>query len=142
LLRYLPVDFPKRDTIIKNLEKQIIGVSRYQNANGLWNQILDKQDSYQESSSTAMFVYSIAKAVNEHWIDSRYASIAIEGWNGLKNEMITPEGSMKNVCIGTGIQNDLCFYYKRPAKTNDPHGSGALILAGIEIAKLRQNLKK
>lgn len=142
LLRFLPDDYPKRDTIIRNLEKQIIGVSRYQNANGLWNQILDKNDSYQESSCTAMFVYSIAKAINEGWINKRYASIAITGWEGLKKQVITPEGQMKSVCIGTGIQNDLIFYYERPSKTDDAHGSGALIDAGIEIIKLKNSFKK
>jgi rhamnogalacturonyl hydrolase YesR len=140
LLRFLPDDYPKRDTIIKNLEKQIVGVSRYQGRNGLWYQLLDKSDSYEESSCTAMFVYSIAKAINEGWIDNRYASIALEGWNGLKKYVITPEGQMKNVCVGTGIKNDLIFYYERPAVTDDTHGTGALLEAGIEIIKLKQKL--
>jgi rhamnogalacturonyl hydrolase YesR len=142
LLRFLPDDYPKRDSIIRNLEKQVIGVSRYQNANGLWNQILDKSDSYPESSCSAMFVYSIAKAINEGWMDKRYASIALEGWEGLKKQVITPEGQMKSVCIGTGIQNDLIFYYERPAKTDDTHGVGALIDAGIEVIKLKQSMKR
>jgi rhamnogalacturonyl hydrolase YesR len=142
LLNFMPVDFPKRDTIIRNLEKQIVGIAKYQDENGLWHQLLDKNDSYEESSCTAMFVYSIAKAINEGWIDKRYASIAINGWEGLKNSMITPEGQMKNVCIGTGIQNDLVFYYKRPAKTDDTHGTGSLIEAGIEIIKLKRTIKK
>jgi rhamnogalacturonyl hydrolase YesR len=142
LLSMLPTDYPKRDSIIKNLDKQILGVSRYQDVKGLWHQILDKNDSYAESSCTAMFVYSIAKAINEGWIDKRYASIAILGWEGLKNSMITPEGQMKDVCVGTGIQNDLIFYYKRPAQMDDAHGIGSLIEAGIEIMKLKQKMGK
>jgi unsaturated rhamnogalacturonyl hydrolase len=140
LLNYLPNDYPRRDSLLRNLEKQIIGVSKYQDAQGLWHQILDKNDSYQESSCTAMFVYCIARAINENWIDKRYASIAIEGWEGLKKQMITPEGNVKSICIGTGIQNDLIFYYKRPALTDDSHGIGAIIDAGIEIIKLKQKL--
>jgi rhamnogalacturonyl hydrolase YesR len=140
LLNMLPANYPKRDTIIKNLERQIIGISKYQDGNGLWHQVLDKTDSYPESSCTAMFVYSIARAVNEGWIDKRYASIALTGWDGLKNLMITPEGQMKDVCVGTGIQNDLVFYYKRPAKTDDTHGIGSLIEAGIEVIKLKQKM--
>ncbi len=140
LLNYLPGDYPRRDSLIRNLEKQIIGVSKYQDPQGLWHQILDKSDSYQESSCTAMFVYCIARAINEGWIDKRYATIAIEGWEGLKRNMITPEGNVKSICIGTGIQNDLVFYYKRPALTDDSHGIGAIIDAGIEIIKLKQKL--
>ncbi len=140
LLNMLPANYPKRDTIIKNLERQIVGISRYQNGNGLWYQVLDKNDSYPESSCTAMFVYSIARAVNEGWIDKRYASIALTGWEGLKTIMITPEGQMKDVCVGTGIQNDLVFYYKRPAQIDDTHGIGSLIEAGIEIIRLKQKI--
>jgi rhamnogalacturonyl hydrolase YesR len=142
LLNQLPANYPKRDLIIKNLERQILGISKYQNGNGLWHQVLDKTDSYPESSCTAMFVYSIARAVNEGWIDRRYASIALTGWEGLKNNMITPEGQMKDVCVGTGIQNDLVFYYNRPARTDDTHGTGSLIEAGIEIIKLKEKMKK
>jgi len=140
LLNMLPANYPRRDTIIKNIERQIVGISKYQNGNGLWHQVLDKTDSYPESSCTAMFVYSIARAVNEGWIDRRYASIALTGWEGLKKFMITPEGQMKDVCVGTGIQNDLVFYYNRPAKTDDTHGTGSLIEAGIEVIKLKQKM--
>lgn len=140
LLYYLPTDFPRRDSLIRNLEKQIIGVSKYQDAQGLWHQLLDKNDSYQETSCTAMFVYSIARAINENWIDKRYATIALEGWNGLKRNMITPEGHVNSICADTGIQSDLVFYYNRPAPTDDPQGMGVIIDAGIEIIKLKRKL--
>jgi unsaturated rhamnogalacturonyl hydrolase len=140
LLNFLPVDHPQREAIIKNLERQILGIAKYQNPDGLWHQLLDKNDSYLESSCSAMFVYSIARAVNEGWIDKRYASIAIRGWEGLKEYKITPDGQLKDVCVGTGIQNDLVFYYKRPARTNEKHGLGAVIDAGIEIIRLKKML--
>jgi unsaturated rhamnogalacturonyl hydrolase len=140
LLNILPDDYPKRDSLTRNLERQIIGISRYQNIKGLWYQLIDKPDSYEESSSSAMYIYSIAKAINENWIDKKYASIALAGWDGLKTYMITPEGNLKSVCVGTGIQNDLVFYYKRPIITDDLHGLGAIIEAGIEIIKLKQKL--
>jgi len=141
LLTMLPASYPKRDSILRNLERQIVGLSRYQDGNGLWHQVMDKSDSYPESSCTAMFVYSVARAVNEGWIDKRYATIALTGWEGLKKFMITSEGKMKDVCVGTGIQNDLVFYYQRPAQTDDTHGIGSLIEAGIEIMRLKQNMK-
>lgn len=142
LLSFLPQDYPRRETIRQILEKHILGIAKYQNKNGLWHQVLDKNDSYEESSCSAMFVFSIAKAVNEGWIDKRYASIALAGWEGLKKYMITEDGQLKNVCIGTGIQDNLVFYYNRPAVLNDSHGLGAILEAGVEIIKLKENLKK
>jgi rhamnogalacturonyl hydrolase YesR len=140
LLNFLPVDHPKREELIKNLERQILGIAKYQNPDGLWHQVLDKNDSYLESSCSAMFTYCIARAVNEGWIDKRYASIAIRGWDGLKAHKITHNGQIKDICIGTGIENDMVFYYNRPARTNEKHGLGAVIDAGIEIIRLKKIL--
>src|SRR4029079_13751711 len=76
LLNNLPANHPKRADLIKLLERQIIGYSRYQDSSGMWHQLLDKPDSYLESSVTAMFIYTITKAVNEGWINKRYLTIA------------------------------------------------------------------
>jgi unsaturated rhamnogalacturonyl hydrolase len=140
LLNHLPVDHPKREDLIKNLERQILGIAKYQNGDGLWHQVLDKTDSYLESSCTAMFTYCIARAVNQGWIEPRYGSIAMRGWEGLKNNKITADGQVKDICIGTGIEDNLVFYYNRPARLNETHGLGPVIDAGIEIIKLKKNL--
>ena len=140
LLNLLPADHPRREEVRMNLEKQILGIAKYQNGKGLWHQLLDKSDSYEESSCTSMFTYCIARAVNEGWIHKSYATIALAGWEGLKENMITFDGQLKSVCIGTGIQDDLVFYYNRPARTNEAHGLGAVIEAGIEIMKLKKLL--
>lgn len=117
----------------------MIDLGEYQNGKGLWHQLLDKSDSYEESSCTSMFTYCTARAVNEGWIHRSYATIALAGWEGLKANMITFDGQLKSVCIGTGIRDDLVFYYNRPARTNEAHGLGAVIEAGIEIMKLKKS---
>ncbi len=141
LLDVMPENHPKRAELISLLEKQIIGASRYQNANGMWNQLLDKPESYDESSITAMYVYGIAKAVNNGWLDSSYTRIAEAGWKALKDTQITSEGHFKNVCVGTGITDDLPFYYNRPVGENEKHGLGLIIDTGIEIMKLTNKKK-
>jgi rhamnogalacturonyl hydrolase YesR len=142
LLNILPEDYPKRDLVIKNLERQIIGIAKYQGPEGIWYQILDRNDSYTETSCTAMFTYSIARAVNKSWIDKRYASIATRGWAGLVKEKITEDGQVNDICVGTGIEDDMVFYYKRPAKPNEKHGVGPVIDAGIEVIRLKNTNKK
>ncbi len=139
LLAFMPQNHPQRQLIIDLLNKQIVGLSRYQSPEGVWHQILDKNDSYLESSCSAMFVYAIAKSVNEGWIDKKNASIALTGWEGLKNLMITSEGNMTNICEGTEVHDDLLYYYQRPYGINEKHGLGALLDAGIEIMKLKAN---
>ncbi|WP_089685924.1 glycoside hydrolase family 105 protein [Catalinimonas alkaloidigena] len=140
LLDNLPPDHPQRQAIIDNLERQIVGVARYQNGNGVWHQVLDRPDSYEESSATAMFVYGVAAAVNRGWIHPSYATIAVEGWKGLEKLMITDDGQMKAICVGTGIRDDMPFYYNRPTSMNEKHGLGPLLDAGVEILKLERGV--
>lgn len=142
LLDVLPKKYEGRKQLIDLLEKQIVGASRYQNENGMWNQLLDKPESYDESSVTAMYVYGIAKAINEGWFDETYMRIAQLGWNALKKDQITENGHFKNVCVGTGITDDLPFYYTRPVGENEKHGLGLIIDAGVEILKLNKRNKK
>lgn len=138
LLDQMTNNHPRKAELIKLLERQVVGIAKYQNADGLWHQVLDKNDSYLESSATAMFVYGTAHAVNQDWIDKRYSSIAKVGWEGLKKHMINELGQMKNICVGTGIQDNIAFYYNRPVGLNEKHGTGPLLDAGVEILKLEK----
>ena len=135
LLRLIPPNHPQRDTVISLLSRQIRNTAQYQSPSGLWHQVLNKEDSYLETSCTAMFTYAIALAVNNRWIDKRYQRIALAGWKGIASQ-ITPDGAVTNICMGTGIGNDIKFYYDRPTPYNDIHGLGAIFLAGIEVSKL------
>lgn len=142
LIDALPENHIKRDELLSFLKRQIFHVSHYQNEDGLWNQILDKKDSYKETSCTAIFTYCIARAINKGWIDKRYASIALNGWDGLIKNKLTHDYMLKDVCVGTGIGNDMAFYYKRPVRNNDTHGMGLILDAGIEIIQLKQLMDK
>lgn len=135
LLRLMPQNHSQRDTIIALLTRQIRNISQYQSQSGLWHQVLNKEDSYLETSCTAMFTYSVALAINNGWIDKRYETIALAGWEGIVSQ-ITKEGAVTGICMGTGIADDIKFYYDRPTPYNDIHGLGVLILAGIEVYKL------
>jgi rhamnogalacturonyl hydrolase YesR len=137
LLDRLPKDHPKRDTLLALLQRHILGIAQYQSADGLWHQLLDKVDSYLETSCSAMFTYSIARAVNKGYIEPRYSSIAQRGWEGVMSK-IHADGQVEGVCTGTGVSDDLVFYYHRPTPLNDVHGIGAVLLAGTEILQLSQ----
>jgi len=137
LLDRLPKNHPQRDTLIALLQRHILGIARYQSGEGLWHQLLDKTDSYLETSCSAMFTYTIARAVNKGYIEARYASIALRGWEGVMTK-IRPDGQVEGVCAGTGTSDDLVHYYKRPTPLNDIHGIGAVILAGTEMLQLKK----
>jgi rhamnogalacturonyl hydrolase YesR len=132
LLDRLPENHPWRGTLLALFKKHILGIAHYQGSNGLWHQLLDKTDSYLETSCSAMFTYAVARAVHQGYIDTGYASIAERGWEGIMAK-IRPDGQVEGVCTGTVVSDDLDYYYLRPTPLNDVHGLGTILLAGAEV---------
>src|SRR5262249_26416687 len=59
LLTVLPEDHPDRAKILDQYRHAIQGIAAVQSSNGMWHQLLDKPDSYLESSATAMFTFAV-----------------------------------------------------------------------------------
>ena len=137
LLDRLPREHPARDTLLRLLRRHIDGVARWQSPTGLWHQLLDRADSYLETSASAMFSYAIARAVERGWVPRRYLDIARRGWAGVETR-VRADGRIEGVCAGTGVSNDLRDYYARPTPLNDPHGIGTVLLAGAEMLSLER----
>ena len=139
-LDMLPQDHPDRAELIKILRSHAQGLASVQSGSGLWHQMLDRTDSYLETSCTAMFTYAMAKGVNRGWLDAgAYGPCAQAGWNGLTTK-ISSDGKVDGVCIGTNYADDYVYYYARPA-VDDVHGYGPVLLAGSEMIKLVKNEK-
>lgn len=132
LLARMPADHPMREDVIRNFRMQADGLIRYQGANGLWHQLLDKEDSYEEITGTAMFVFGIARGVKQGWLHPDYIYVAWEGLKGMLTK-ITPKGDVTAICAGTGIMPALSFYYNRPQWKNDPMGEGPVLRALVEM---------
>jgi unsaturated rhamnogalacturonyl hydrolase len=135
LLKCLPEEHPGRNDVIQSLVRQIKGVARYQSVNGLWHQLLDKEDIFLETSCSAMFSCGTAYAVNQGFIPERYIDIASKGWEGISGRIHTYNRvSVAGICSGTGIGNNLAYYYNRETNPNDV-GFGAVISAAAEIIR-------
>lgn len=141
LLGQLPEHYPGRDSVLFFLRTHVDGIRKLQDQQtGLWHQLLDKPDSYLETSCTAMFTYSIARSINEGWLDTSYLKIAINGWHGVASRLTT-DGSIEGTCAGTSMEDNLIFYCQRPSPTNDPHGFGPVLLAASEIIRMEQRTR-
>lgn len=136
LLTYLPENDPNRKILLDLFRQQVEGISRYQGPNGLWHQLLDKTDSYVETSCSAMFTFCIARGVNRGWIEPDYAQVAAYGWKGILSK-ITPDGDVTDICPGTGIAPSTVVYYNRPLEKNTPMGEGPVLRAGTEILHMQ-----
>lgn len=85
---------------------------------------------------TGMFVYGLARGVNEGWLDPSFAADARRGWEA-PTAKLTPEGDGIDVCASTDI-GDTTYYRNRPRLRGDLHGFGPFLLAGAELLPLER----
>jgi rhamnogalacturonyl hydrolase YesR len=138
LLTVLPKDHPQRMQIMNIFKAHAAGLRRVQAPSGLWHQLLDRPDSYEETSSSAMFVFALTRAINKGWLSrSTWTPIVLRGWNGLTKK-VNSTGQVEGTCIGTGIGWDDTWYLNRPTDVNAAHGYGPIFLAGSEIVYMLQ----
>ena len=136
VLDVLPADHPQRPAILDLLRKHAAGLARLQHHNGFWHQLLDRNDTYLETSATAIYTYCLAHAVNQGWLDAKaFGPVALLGWQAVKSQ-VNEKGQVENVCVGTGMGFDAAFYAYRPVHVMAAHGYGPVIWAGAEMIKL------
>ncbi|GAB3642420.1 glycoside hydrolase family 88/105 protein [Spirosoma arcticum] len=136
LLDVLPANHPGRAAVLDLLLAHVRGLAACQSGSGFWHQLLDRNDSYLETSATAIYVFSIARAINRGWIDGlAYAPMTLLGWNAVSTK-VTDKGQVEGTCVGTGMGFDPAFYYHRPINIYAAHSYGPVLLAGAEVINL------
>ncbi|MFC6859156.1 glycoside hydrolase family 88/105 protein [Zunongwangia atlantica] len=139
LLEVLPENHPGREDVLEQLRLHIQGLASYQDATGFWHQLIDRNDSYLETSATAIYTYAIAKAINNGYVNEMtYGPMVLLAWNAVETK-IDKDGTVDGTCVGTGMGFDPAFYYHRPTHKYAAHGYGPVLLAGAEIIKLLKN---
>lgn len=139
LLDVLPETHPGRKPVLDQFRLLVKGLTAYQSGEGFWHQLLDRTDSYLETSATAIYSYCVARAVNKGWINGKaYAPTAILAWNAVTTK-VNNKGQVEGTCVGTGMAFDPAFYYYRPINVFAAHGYGPVLLAGAEITTLLKN---
>ena len=136
VLDALPVNHSGREEVLSLLRAHVRGLAALQGNDGFWHQLLDRSDSYPETSATAIYVYCFAHAINKGWIDAMtYGPAAMLGWHAVASA-INGSGQVEGVCVGTGMGFDPAFYCYRPVNVFAAHGYGPVIWAGAEMINL------
>lgn len=140
VLENVPVNYPGRDKILHLYRSMVRSLANLQDGSGFWYNLLDKNDTYTETSCTAMFTFAVAKGINEGWISHVYGPVAITGWNALQTRVLE-NGAVDGTCEGTTFTHDNTYYYHRGKSIYATHGYGPVLYAGAEIYRLLQNDK-
>ncbi len=134
LLDVLPEDSGDFRDILALYRMQIEGIVRRQDRNGLWHQLLDRKDTYIEGSCSAIFIYCISHAINEGWISAdRYSGPVHKAYSALKRKLVSRDGELREVCVGTPLGDSPEFYSSRERTDGEVHGTGILIEVCLEM---------
>jgi rhamnogalacturonyl hydrolase YesR len=135
-LTYLPESVPVRKQLLARHRRHIEALYRHQAVSGLFRQVIDVPESYEELSATCMIGYAVARGVSQGWLEPRLAVIAERAWEGAATR-IGEDGSVRDVCVGTGVQPDLQSYLDRPVASGfDDRGGAMALVFAVEYAKL------
>jgi len=133
VLQYLPKKDQSRRRYVNLLQTMAASVSRLQGQDGLWRpSLLDPQEvAIPETSSSGFFCYAIAWGINHGYLDRKtYLPVVKKAWQGLIGA-VHPDGKLGNVqAIGAAPAT-------LTSDDNQEYGSGAFLLAGTEMYKLK-----
>ena len=127
VLKYLEPDSPFRTRILEGYRKMMTALLRLQRPNGLWGQLVDDAESWDETSGSAMFAYGMMEGAKHGWLDGAdYGAAARKTYEKLVS-MLDEYGNLPDVCIGTGASAKREDYLSRPRIHGDPHGQAPLM---------------
>jgi rhamnogalacturonyl hydrolase YesR len=147
-LDYLPADRTDlRAPLLEIIRELAPALVKHQTDDGVWYQIVDRPEAvgnYREASASAMFVYFLAKAINKGYLPDSYHAAALRGYEGMLDEFVTVDADgevhLRNTCevagLGYGRDGSYRYYMSEPIVTDDPKGTGPLMMAGLQIAEL------
>jgi rhamnogalacturonyl hydrolase YesR/catechol 2,3-dioxygenase-like lactoylglutathione lyase family enzyme len=135
LLRSLPPEHPRRARILEGYRKMMKALVDSQGADGMWRQLIDRPDSWPESSSTGMFTFALITGVKNGWLDvATYGPVARRAWLALAG-YIDQNADVTSVCTGTNKLDDLDYYLARPRRTGDFHGQAPVLWAASALLR-------
>ena len=152
VLDFIPKHEAGRDSLLAILDNVAVQVKKLQDPEtGGWYQVMDRsgdKGNYLESSATALFIYTLAKAINEGYIGNEYITPVQKAFNGMIREFTRLEEdgtyTLTHCCAVAGLggnsgkyrDGSFEYYIGEPVIENDPKSVGAFILAAIEYERM------
>lgn len=133
VLQYLPKDNTSYNRYVKLFQEMCYSIKALQQPDGLWRpSLLDPTEvPHPETSASSFFCYAMAWGVNNEYLDKKeFVPVVKKAWVGL-NHWVTPEGKLQWVQpIGASPDKVVQDNFQE-------YGSGAFLLAGSEVIKLK-----
>lgn len=136
-LTHLPADWNDRAAVLEIYRRHVRALLAHQSDDGSWRQVVDEPTSYRELTVTAMTTAAMARGLQRGWLDApTYRPVVDRGWRAVAAR-VDADGSVHDVCAGTGAGPTKEYYLNRPAVNGaDDRGGAMALLAAIEMETL------
>jgi rhamnogalacturonyl hydrolase YesR len=133
-----PADHPAYARLLASFRQHMAMLSRFQDENGMWRNVIDRPGAYSEYSATAMIATAMLRGIRNGWLDrATYQPLVDNAWRAILLRT-SADGRLVDVCESTGTRgltdND---YLRRIAILGrDDRGGGMTMFFGTEMAGL------
>lgn len=135
LLRSLPKTNANYTRIMKGYTDMMTSLLKYQTEEGMWRQLIDKPESWPETSATGMFTFAMITGVKNGWLDKEvYGKAARKAWLKLIT-YINENNDITEVCEGTNKKNDYQYYLDRQRNVGDLHGQAPILWCATALLR-------
>ncbi|MDV6032444.1 MAG: hypothetical protein F9B45_20630 [Phycisphaera sp. RhM] len=134
-LSALPADTQAHRVFLDSYRDHLRALKQHQDPSGAWHQVIDREESYREFTSTCMITFAIVRGLRRGWLDPQeWTPVVEKSWSAIKSR-IGSGGQLVDVCTGTGKQKTVRDYYDRTAILGrDDRGGAMALLVATEIA--------
>jgi rhamnogalacturonyl hydrolase YesR len=131
----MPVDHPGRADVLRAFQEHLAALKTHQDPTGMWHQVIDVEGSYRELTATCMISFAMLRGMKHGWLDrATYEPCVRKSWPAILAR-IGSDGSLIDVCEGTGKQTSLRAYLDRKAILGfDDRGGAMSLLVATEMA--------
>lgn len=127
LLLDLPASHRHHARVLDGYHRMMSGLLATQAQDGTWRELLDRPDSWSESSGTGMFTFAFVMGVRHGWLDAKqYLAPTRRAWQALAG-FVDQNGDVVDVCQGTAKKDSLEWYLTRKRRTGDLRGQAPVL---------------
>ncbi len=133
-----PPSHPAYEELLRAYQAHMAKLLEFQDADGMWRNVIDYRGSYSEFSATSMIAFAMLRGVERGWLPrAPYGDAVQRAWQALLMRTGS-DGRLVDVCESTAQAKTLEDYLQRAAILGpDPRGGAFALLLATEMAGLK-----
>ncbi len=133
MLARQPDDHPDRAFVAEVLKRQLGAIAGCQDASGHWHTIMDRPNSFIETSGAAIFGLAMVRGVRVGVLERSWLAPATAAWHALQDK-VDEKGRVSGVTGGTPPGD--FGHYQSISKGVEVFGTGLFLQLGVEMSRI------